>query len=342
MKRYLKSIRRSIDILDDIISRLSSNTETFIPYRDAKLTFILKHALNGNWNTAFIGTIKPSMENYEETIRTLNKIQSVREITNYPKQNVNDSWCFLVQADKIYETLTKNKDYAAKLDPFGGADFENITILNNPKGTLKLLYERLTELENFPQSFYIRGPLEPIIRFAWISTDELKEKVKSWMSSFIKFEPMKQIELADMIINDRLESEDYEILNVQLKWLDFQFQTIFCQNKVNLSSKNKFQADLYITEYNKLWDDFSDILELKTIWTNIPEDNTLKEDSAKLLSAKNWFYYVLKEKISFIFKIIDSYNNLKLNKMNKTTASMVSQGGTNIKGKLTKLEVNLY
>ena len=341
MKEYLKSIRRSIDTFDDIISRLSSNTETFIPFRDAKLTFILKHALNGNWNTAFIGTIKPSMENYEETIRTLNKIQSVREITNYPKQNVNDSWCFLIQADKIYETLTKNKEYVAKLDPFGGVDSESITILRNPKDTLKLLNERLTELENLPQSFYIRGPLEPIIRFAWIPTDELKEKVKSWMNSFIKFEPMKQIELVDMIVNDQLESEDYEILNVQLKWLDFQFQTFFSQNKVNLSSKNKFHADLYITEYNKLWDDLSDMLKLKTIWTNIPEENTLNVDSAKLQRLKV-ILLSLKDKNSFIFKIIDSYNNLKLNKMNKTTASMVSQGGTNIKGKLTKLEVNLY
>ena len=45
--------------------------ETFIPYRDSVLTWILRENLGGNSKTAMIAAISPADINYDETLSTL-------------------------------------------------------------------------------------------------------------------------------------------------------------------------------------------------------------------------------------------------------------------------------
>jgi len=42
-----------------------------IPYRDSKLTKLLKNALGGNSKTTMIATISPAEENHDQTLSTL-------------------------------------------------------------------------------------------------------------------------------------------------------------------------------------------------------------------------------------------------------------------------------
>ena len=69
------NINRSLLALANWINALWTKTEKggagHIPYRDSKLTRLLKDSLGGNWRTVMIANISPSFMWYEDTLNTL-------------------------------------------------------------------------------------------------------------------------------------------------------------------------------------------------------------------------------------------------------------------------------
>lgn len=57
------------------------------PYRDSKLTFLLRDSLGGNSKTFMIATVSPSQLNYEETLGTLRYAARAREVVNVAQVN---------------------------------------------------------------------------------------------------------------------------------------------------------------------------------------------------------------------------------------------------------------
>lgn len=47
---------------------LSSKKQKHVPYRDSKLTTLLKECLGGNSNTSFICAVSPALEHDDKTI----------------------------------------------------------------------------------------------------------------------------------------------------------------------------------------------------------------------------------------------------------------------------------
>lgn len=66
-----KKINLSLSTLGNVISSLTSGNNDYIPYKDSKLTRILKESLGGNYKTTLIVTCSPHIYNCEETISTL-------------------------------------------------------------------------------------------------------------------------------------------------------------------------------------------------------------------------------------------------------------------------------
>jgi len=61
-------------ILGKVISTLATKSKggpVVVPYRESKLTFILRNALGGNSKTAMIAALSPASVNYDETLSTL-------------------------------------------------------------------------------------------------------------------------------------------------------------------------------------------------------------------------------------------------------------------------------
>ena len=63
--------------------------EQYIPYRDSKLTSILKRAIGGNCLTFLIACINPQEDYLEETVSTLQYALSARKINNVPIVNID-------------------------------------------------------------------------------------------------------------------------------------------------------------------------------------------------------------------------------------------------------------
>ena len=77
------NINRSLLALGNCINILSDPKKkgAFVPYRDSKLTRLLKESLGGNTKTIMLACISPSFNSYEETINTLKYANRARKIT---------------------------------------------------------------------------------------------------------------------------------------------------------------------------------------------------------------------------------------------------------------------
>ncbi|XP_072527593.1 kinesin-like protein KIF18A [Salminus brasiliensis] len=84
------NINRSLLALGNVINTLADpkSKKTHIPYRDSKLTRLLKDSLGGNCRTVMIANVSPSSTSYEDTHNTLKYANRAKEIKSTLKSNV--------------------------------------------------------------------------------------------------------------------------------------------------------------------------------------------------------------------------------------------------------------
>ncbi len=82
-------INQSLLALANCINALGDKNKkgTFVPYRDSKLTRMLKDSLGGNCQTVMIVTISPSSSQFDETLNTLKYAQRAKNIKTRPVEN---------------------------------------------------------------------------------------------------------------------------------------------------------------------------------------------------------------------------------------------------------------
>lgn len=83
------AINTSLFVLGKVIKALNRG-ETRIPYRDSKLTRIIKDAFGGNSFALLFANIAPERENFVETYRTLNFAAKSKKVTNTPRATIED------------------------------------------------------------------------------------------------------------------------------------------------------------------------------------------------------------------------------------------------------------
>ncbi|XP_053449625.1 stAR-related lipid transfer protein 9 isoform X4 [Nycticebus coucang] len=64
-----------------------SRRQSYIPYRDSVLTWLLKDSLGGNSKTIMIATVSPAHTSYNETMSTLRYASNAKNIINKPRVN---------------------------------------------------------------------------------------------------------------------------------------------------------------------------------------------------------------------------------------------------------------
>lgn len=84
------NINRSLLALGNVINALADpkSKKAHIPYRDSKLTRILKDSLGGNCRTVMIANVSPSSKSYDDTHNTLKYANRAKDIKSTLKSNV--------------------------------------------------------------------------------------------------------------------------------------------------------------------------------------------------------------------------------------------------------------
>lgn len=82
-------INQSLLALANCINALGDRSKkgSFVPYRDSKLTRMLKDSLGGNCRTVMLVTTAPASSQFEETINTLKYANRAKNITTKPVEN---------------------------------------------------------------------------------------------------------------------------------------------------------------------------------------------------------------------------------------------------------------
>uniref|UniRef100_A0A2K6EW08 Kinesin-like protein n=1 Tax=Propithecus coquereli TaxID=379532 RepID=A0A2K6EW08_PROCO len=131
------NINRSLLALINVLNALADakGRKTHVPYRDSKLTRLLKDSLGGNCRTVMIAAVSPSSLAYEDTYNTLKYADRAKEIRLSLKSNVISLDCHISQYATICQQL--QAEVAAlrkKLQVYeAGAQPPHQDILGSPK-----------------------------------------------------------------------------------------------------------------------------------------------------------------------------------------------------------------
>ncbi|MGH0163651.1 UNVERIFIED_CONTAM: hypothetical protein FKN15_064608 [Acipenser sinensis] len=95
-ERFKESIQINSGLLalGNVISALGDpkRKSLHVPYRDTKITRILKDSLGGNTKTVMITCISPSSLNFDESLNSLKYANRAKNIKNKPIVNYNPNW----------------------------------------------------------------------------------------------------------------------------------------------------------------------------------------------------------------------------------------------------------
>eukprot|EP00347_Sterkiella_histriomuscorum_P017345 403349742 len=96
-------INKSLFVLANVIYKLSDSKTQHIPYRDSKLTQILRSALGGNSLTSIICTISPNQEHVSQSFSTLRFATRAKNVENKAKINevIDDHEMLKVYKQKV-------------------------------------------------------------------------------------------------------------------------------------------------------------------------------------------------------------------------------------------------
>ena len=138
-------INKSLLALGNCINMLrGNNTGAFIPYRDSKLTRLLKDSLGGNTKTVMIACISPGIDSYEGTINTLKYAQRAKRINKTVVRNVKEVEAHIGEYKNIINSLKTEIDSLKKT--LKERDEEILELKERP--AIDNIYEELKKLDN--------------------------------------------------------------------------------------------------------------------------------------------------------------------------------------------------
>ena len=89
LKRESRYINKSLTYLEQVVRALTSKQRSHVPYRQTKLTNVLKDSLGGNCNTVLITCVWSVAAHLEETISSLKLAQRMMRVENDASMNVH-------------------------------------------------------------------------------------------------------------------------------------------------------------------------------------------------------------------------------------------------------------
>ena len=270
-----KKINASLSVLGKVISILAANNGEYVPYRESKLTRILKDSIGGNSKTILVVNCSTHSYNSDETIYTLNFAKRAKKIKNKVKINIKHS---VDQLESIIEMLSNKLKYAN----------EEILRLNGRNVTSPIKSPSLiTQSEE--NQINSKSLENSILKNLGVSTN-MYTKIDN-ISELLIIKKDEEI----ISLNDKVEALQLENKNLQDK-----LEGLNCENNLDLNLE-KIEKSLK-----------SNLEELKEITSlNKKDEIDLIKDRMKDTIK---YYEELEKNYMFLFKNITEFKDLEFEK----------------------------
>ncbi len=201
INKSLLSLGNCINILSD-----PSKKGSFIPYRDSKLTRLLKDSLGGNIMTVMIACVSPSWLFYDETINTLKYATRARKIQKKIKKNVMEVEAHISQYKDIIDNLKHEISQLNSIIKYNCCNFRTQNMM---------LHSNQITITNSPRQANFRMKNEGEVLSRKLSTDYLKDKSKTFISSY-DFDKKKKFKIENNLDEDD-EEDDLILLEKEVE-----------------------------------------------------------------------------------------------------------------------------
>ncbi|XP_040272964.1 kinesin-like protein KIF27 [Bufo bufo] len=187
-ERFKESIQINSGLLalGNVISALADpkRKSAHVPYRDSKITRILKDSLGGNAKTVMITCISPSTSDFDESLNSLKYSNRARNIKNKPIVNYNPDW------DRIDEMELEIKALREALHNQQSSRVSRTSQVSQDwsqeKNKMRALEEQLAQyqLECFNHRHCTEEALELLYELKDMTglTKSLKNRLQGWLA----------------------------------------------------------------------------------------------------------------------------------------------------------------
>ena len=307
------NINKSLFVLGNVIHSLASKKRTknsFVPYKDSKLTQILEDSLSGNSSIYLIATISPNDENFEETINTLKFADRAHEVMTSitPNQIINNDIFGegnKKEINKLYKELSELKQ---------------LLLLRSKRGNLNPLQEQFLKLkkENSHLKKCLSGAnnlnaLEKLIK----ENNNLKKEIKELTSQNILLRNEKNLTPKENNLELPPINSEMSELNKKFFKNSLSDNNIFNNNKFNIQSFEKSNRSTYLNS-NLVKNKSNNILTNKI---NIINNNIINNNNKNITknNINNIDNYLSREKQKIFLKRTSLSNDANDNLKNGNT-----------------------
>ncbi|KAJ6425533.1 hypothetical protein OIU84_026163 [Salix udensis] len=210
--REAGEINKSLLTLGRVINALVEHSG-HVPYRDSKLTRLLRDSLGGNTKTCIIATVSPSIHSLEETLNTLDYAHRAKKIKNRPEVNQRVAKSELIKdlykeierlRQEIYDEREKNGIYTPH-DRFQIEEAERKALVEQIKNMEFDLVFKDKELMGLQKLYDTQQTL----------TAELSEKLQMTQKDFEKTQnTLLEIEGRNIKANATIKEKEHLISNL--------------------------------------------------------------------------------------------------------------------------------
>ena len=315
------NINKSLFTLGNCLNILSekSNMGKFVPYRDSKLTRLLKDSLGGNILTVMLACICPWLSAYDETLSTLNYAYKAKKITKKVMKNIQEININKLQYKEIIDTLKNEimqlkkiiKNQEIKLKEKIEIDKKEINednIDSNEINSIKDNYEiRTNESHGNMEILGIKNILDNNTRDATPLENKEHSLPKTERNiSFSNEKDIKDNSIISKINNNEVNIESYNKYIEDLINNDLNIESI--NQEVEHIKKDKNLLEAYLTK------------------NNIKDDNLVsKYNSIKIIYEK--FIEIINEKLveNIEQNMIYNFNIKEITELNKQNNDKVKE-----------------
>eukprot|EP00164_Ancoracysta_twista_P005371 GFYU01007344.1.p1 GENE.GFYU01007344.1~~GFYU01007344.1.p1 ORF type:complete len:881 (-),score=262.75 GFYU01007344.1:121-2763(-) len=263
-----KNINKSLFTLTQCITKLSKGAkQSFVPYRESKLTRLLMPALGGHAKATIICAVSPARIHCEETLTTLTFANNAKNINNKPTVNVvqDDSSDIYERGREIYDLKYRLAVYDANVKKAhegedGSVSLENVdptnVLLKRKIRDAQILKSQLEEKTNWIDQLLVHSGSQGLdvrdpdglkfLKKRYMGVKELKDRNGTFKPKdehyYIMLEKTK-------ILEDEMRKKDEHADELTQLFEEFRNSELELRRRINDLERDVADRDQEIAQY---------------------------------------------------------------------------------------------